>query len=223
MKTTKLLTIVLAIAIIAFLMPTMTFANGHGGGGGHGGGHSGGHGGGYGHSNVAIGIGIGFPIYGGYGYWGGPYYYQYDYYPYYPPVVYAPPPYYPSVVIAQPVVVDQPVIVRREIFQPSYNSDLSGVRVRKAQLLNLLNQGGQAERLQAISELSGYSFDDQVRATLENLLLSDPNAAIREEVTVSFAKVKNRAALPILEKVRVEDSDREVRAAADMAINQIKS
>lgn len=215
MQTAKLVVIV-AIAIITSLTPTMTFANGHGGGHG-GGGH------GYGHSNVSIGIGIGFPMYAGYGYWGAPYYYPYDYYPYYPPVVYAPPAYYPSVVAAPPIVVDQPLVVRREIPQSSYNSDLGSIRVRKAQLLSQLNQGEQTERLQAIDELSGYSFDNQVRATLENLLLSDPNAGIRKEVTVSFAKVKNRDALPVLEKVRVEDPDRDVRAAADMAINQIKS
>lgn len=106
MKTPKLLMVVIIMAIIVSLMPTMAFADGHGGG--HGYGH------GYGHSNVSIGIGIGFPLYGGYGYWGEPAYYPY--YPCYQRVVYAspPPPYYPSVVIAQPAVVAAPVVVRTE-------------------------------------------------------------------------------------------------------------
>lgn len=49
-----------------------------------------------------------------------------------------------------------------------------------------------------------------------------PNDATRKGVAVSFGKVKNQKALGVLEKVRVEDSDKEVREAADRAINRIK-
>ncbi|MDO8303852.1 MAG: hypothetical protein Q7T18_11480 [Sedimentisphaerales bacterium] len=134
MKTNKLLIIVATIVIIASIMPTMAFAGGHGGG--HGRGHGGGH------SNWSIGIGIGFPAYGGYGYWGNPYYY-----PYYPPVVYAPPPYYPPVVVvAPPVVAVPPVVVRGDtppiavirddaitsyVNVPNSNGSITPVRIRR--------------------------------------------------------------------------------------------
>ena len=135
MKTTKLLTVIIAIAITTSLMPTMAFAGGYGGG--HGGyGHGGGyHGGGWG--NVGISIGIGFPVYSGYGYWGEPAYYPY--YPYYPPVVYAPPPYYPPVVVVAapaPVVLAPPVVIKDDTIT-SYvnitnsNGSFTPVRIRR--------------------------------------------------------------------------------------------
>jgi hypothetical protein len=134
MKRARFLTIGIALLIIASVSPTMAFANGHGSGGGHGYGHGGGyHGGGWG--NVGISIGIGFPIYGGYGYWGGA-----AYYPYYPSVVYAAPPYYPPVVVASPVVVRsdaQPIAVLKEdaitsyVNVPNSNGSVMPIRIRR--------------------------------------------------------------------------------------------
>jgi uncharacterized protein (TIGR03000 family) len=84
------------LATAAFaLSPGTTAAQHHGGGGHAGGGHPGGgtwHGGGWHDGGWHVGIGIGYPWYGGYGYRGyygySPYYYgdrwgDYDTYPYY--------------------------------------------------------------------------------------------------------------------------------------------
>ena len=184
-------------------MPAMVFAGHHG--------H-------HGHrSHYSYSIGIGVPSCWGYDYWAGPYPYYYSYYPYYPSPVYVAPPYYSA------VVVERPIVLRNQISTQGSTGDFRDVRIRKVQLLEQLKAGAQAERLQAINELAGFSFDEQVRGILENILLSDPDSAIREEVAVSFGKVKNHAAIGVLEKVRVNDTDRNVREAADTAINQIKS
>lgn len=120
MKTTKLVVIIVAIAIIGFSIPTAALAGGH--------------------VRVGIGIGIGVPVYAGYGYWAGP---CYPYYPYQARVVYvAPPPVVvvPPVVVAPPVVVrsePQPVAVVREDAITSYvnvlnsNGSITPVRVRR--------------------------------------------------------------------------------------------
>ncbi len=217
MKTLKLLTLIVVAAAIIIVMPATVLAGGHG------------HGHGHGHSSVSFGIGFGY--YGWPGYY--PYYYPYYSYPYYypyysyyyPGVVYVDP-YYPPAVAAAPVVVQQPAVANPN---PQYNysapvdNDFANIRQRKAMLLNQLNNGQKAERLQAISELAGFSFDDSVRKALEDVLVSDPDASLRKEAADSFGKVKNQGALHTLEKVKIADLDAEVRQAADNAINKIKS
>ncbi len=246
----RVLMLIVLVGAVLMLMPGMVFAGGHGGGGhgggGHGGGghHGGGHGGGGhygGHTNYSFSFGFGYygpgpyyyPYYSSYYY---PYYYSsyyyHPYYPYYYPSVGYADPYYPPAVAAAPsVVVPQSVVVGPDAaVVPQYNCQtpvnykgMEQVRQRKTQLLSQLQQADKAAKLEAISELGGYSFDDQVKAALENILLSDPDAAMRKEAAISFGKVKNQGALGILEKVRVQDSDLQVRQAADWAINQIKS
>ena len=207
-------------------MPGLALAAGHGGEG-HGGGGHGGHGGGWGHTNYSFSFGFGY-------YGPGPYYYPfyypyyshyyypsyYPYYPYYdsPGVVYVGPPAAPHVVVQQPIVVQQ-----YSNPAPAYGGDLDKIREKKAQLLGQLQQGDKTERLHAIDQLAGFSYDDQVRGAMENVLQSDPDALIRKAVVEAFGKVKNQKPLGVLEKVRVADSDREVREAADRSINQIKN
>jgi hypothetical protein len=196
---TKLLIIVLAGGML-MLMPGMVFAGGHGGHGGHGGGHGHGHGGG--HSDWMFSFGLGY-------YGSGPYYYP-DYYPYYssyysPRVVYVDPP-------PPPPVAERPAALRQ--YDPqvqAYKSEL--VKKREKELLDKLQQGDNASRMQTIDLLAGFSSDDRVRGALENVLQSDPNAATRKAVAETFGRVKNQKALEVLE----------VRQAADRAINRIKS
>jgi len=76
-------------------------------------------------------------------------------------------------------------------------------------------------RKEAIKELAGFSFDDNVRAALENVLLSDPDPELRKEAAQTFGKVKNTKALAVLEKARVEDSSEDVRKEANQSIKKI--
>lgn len=198
MKTSKLLILVIAAAITGMLIPAAVSA----------------------HGRVSVGVGIGY--YGGHyrhhGHWGG----HYWGWPYCSEVVFVDP--FPDVIVERPVVVKEPIVVvpQQSYPEPVYDG-LDKIRLKKTSLLSQLEVGGKTERLYAISELAGFSFDEQVKAELEKILLSDPDAAMRKEAALSFGKIKNQGALGVLEKVRVADSDKEVREAADWAIKQIKS
>lgn len=222
MKTTRFLMLVILVATIGLLMPVSALAR----------------------TRVSIGVGIGFPVgyYGHYGpywhhgYWGGPwypYYYGPDVVyvdPYYPPPVIVAPPYVAPapVIVPPPMAAPAPVVVRpplppQSIPAPVNNAGVEKIRLRKSQLLSQLKEGTKEQKLYAVGELGGYSWDDEVKAALENVLLSDPDPQMRSQAADSFGKVKNPNALSVLEKVRVEDSDIGVRQAADSAIKQINS
>jgi HEAT repeat protein len=141
----------------------------------------------------------------------------------------------PAVVVEHPVVVGRPkVVVREKVVVSKEKNDCSTkcdpdtsrlfkrLRSEKKQLLRRLRIGDKDERRKAISELAGFSFDERVREALEKVVLGDPDPELRMEAIKSFAKVKNKGALPVLEKVRVEDSDKEVRQEADKAIKAIQ-
>ncbi len=138
--------------------------------------------------------------------------------------------------VAPPVIVGAPrVITRRRVvvkpkqyeYKPSYNANnaklFAKLRNKKSELLKTLKIGDKAKRIKAITELAGYSFDDNVRKALEEILLKDTDPELRRQVAESLGKVKNRKVIPTLEKVRVEDSDEGVRAEADKAIKKIRA
>lgn len=211
MKTVKGLALIIIVTALLYGAPSVLGRGGH-----HGGGHR---------SSVSVHIGYGGGYYYGHGWrpgWGYGYYGWHGYYPHY---------YYPPVVVAAPVVVQQPVVVRQEVIAPQYsypaqNANLDGlesVRMIKEQLLGKLNNGQKSDKLQAINDLAGYSFDDTVRGALENVLLSDADADLRKAAANSFGKVKNQGALSALERARIADPDINVRQAADNAINRIKA
>jgi len=239
---TKLLILIMLIGGLGMLMPGLALAagysgDGHGGGwggGGHGGGWGGGghgggwgrggHGGGWGHTNYGFSFGFGY-------YGPGPYYYP-SYYPYYYPSYY---PYYPydysDVVVERPVIVESPPVVitqpaapvqnyRAPAVQTSNNS--ADVRMKKAELLKQLASTDKGERMKAVSDLSGLSYDDEVIAKLTEILLKDPDIGLRKEVINAFARVKNQKVIFTLEGVRISDNSKEVRQAADDAIRQIR-
>ena len=179
-------------------------------------------------AHTSVGFGVGW--HSGYrhgNYWGHgcrPY----RHHRYYSSVVFVDPYWPPPVVVAPPVVVRPPVVVTPPlppaptVSQVNYDG-LDKIRMKKVQLLDQLNSADRTQRLAAVIELAGFSFDEQVKAQLENILLSDPDPVMRIEAAIAFAKVKNTGALPTLEKARVNDSDLSVRQTADSAITQIKS
>jgi hypothetical protein len=146
---------------------------------------------------------------------GGGCYYNYwpDYYVVTPPVVVENPP----VVIEKQTVVAQP-----QGFDESTLELNKNLQNEKSELLKMLQMPDKEQRKQAIDGLAGFSFDDNVRLALENVLLSDPDVQLRKEAAQSFGKVKNTKALPALEKARVEDPNEDVRKAADQTIKKIE-
>jgi len=133
-------------------------------------------------------------------------------------------------VVTSPAVIEKtPVIIEKQIVpaQPQGFDESTlqlnlNLQAEKSELLNQLQTGNKEQRLEATKELAGFSFDDNVRAVLENVLLSDPAPELRKEAARSFGKVKNTKTLPALEKARVEDVDADVRKEADQTIKKLK-
>ncbi len=129
----------------------------------------------------------------------------------------------PTVIERTPVVIErQTVIVQPVQFDESTLQLNMKLQYKKSELLKQLQMPDKEQRMEAIRELAGFSFDDKVRQALENVLLSDPDPELRKEAAHSFGKVKNTKALAALEKARVEDASEEVRKAADEAIRSIE-
>jgi hypothetical protein len=129
----------------------------------------------------------------------------------------------PTVIERTPIVIEkQTVIVQPQQFDESTLQLNISLQYKKSELLKQLQMPDKEQRMEAIKELAGFSFDDNVRQALENVLLSDPDAELRKEAAHSFGKVNNTKALPALEKARVEDPSEDVRKAADEAIKSIE-
>jgi hypothetical protein len=129
----------------------------------------------------------------------------------------------PRVIERVPVVIEkQTVIVQPQQFDESTLQLNLNLQYKKSELLKQLQVPDKELRREAIRELAGFSFDDNVRAALENVLLSDPDPELRAEAADAFGKVKNANARPALEKARVEDHSADVRRAADGAIRSIE-
>jgi hypothetical protein len=148
-------------------------------------------------------------------------------------------------VVTQPVVVERPpVVIERQTVVYSTPSTSSGqasspqvvqpqqfdestlqlnmdLQYKKSELLKQLQAPNKEQRREAIDELAGFSFDDNVRYALQNILLSDPDPELRAEAAHSFGEVKNSNARAALEKARVEDPSVDVRKAADEAISSL--
>jgi HEAT repeat protein len=122
-----------------------------------------------------------------------------------------------------PVVIEkQTVIVQPQQFDDSTIQLNMDLQYRKSELLKQLQAPDKELRRGAIRELAGFSFDDNVRCALENILLSDSDAELRAEAACAFGTVKNANAKAALEKARVEDPSADVRRAADEAIRNIE-
>jgi hypothetical protein len=131
----------------------------------------------------------------------------------------------PRIIETAPVIIEKETIVAQPA-ETEYDEEtqalFEALRYKKNQLLDQLKTGYKKQRREAIKELAGFSFDDEVRQALESVLLLDPDAELRQEVVKAFAEVKNTKALPALEKARVEDWSEDVRKEADKAIKNIK-
>jgi HEAT repeat protein len=130
-------------------------------------------------------------------------------------------------VVRPPVVESQPATVQPNVVQPKNVDEdtlklYKNLREKKSELLTKLQTGDKDTQIQAIRDLAGFSFDDNVRLSIESALFTSVDAQIRIEAAQALGSVKNTKALPALGKARVDDSDAGVRRAADAAIRNIE-
>lgn len=170
---------------------------------------------------VHIGFGYHYPHHYWHSYW----------YP--PPFYYAGYPYwwddyYPDVIVERPTVYVRETTSPAQVYRTPAAPDeetlklFASIRNKKAELIKQLQSADKAERIKAIAELAGLTYDDQVREKLKDILLKDADPDLRKEAAMAFGKTKNDALITILEEVRVNDDNKEVRQAADQAIKNIK-
>jgi hypothetical protein len=173
------------------------------------------------------------------GWWPGYYDYYYPHYPGY--YVVAPPP--PTVIVQrppviveqQPVVVQppavappavvekQPVVVQPKDVDENTQKVFKDLRYKKSELMRKLEIGDRDSRIQAIRDLGGFSFDDNIRQAIENVLLTNSDSQLRLEAAQALGSVKNTKSLPALQKARINDSELSVRQTADAAIRNIEA
>ena len=142
--------------------------------------------------------------------------------------------YYPGFVIERPVViqrktivVQKPVVLVQENKITAKTDEetlklFASIRNKKDNLLEQLGVSDRQERIKAIEELAGYSYDDKVIEKLKDILLKDPDVELRKEAAKAFGEGRNRAVVSILEQAKTSDSDESVRREAESAIAAIK-
>ena len=152
-------------------------------------------------THVSVGIGFSFPLYHHDFHH---HYYGRHYRPYWGPVILGGgywydwgPSYYidtpPVIVERTPIVIEkQPVVVQPKTVNENTFKDL---RRKKSELLKILQIGDKDNRIKAINELAGFSYDDKVRQAIEKVLLSDPDVELRLTAAQTLGKVKNPKAL----------------------------
>lgn len=96
------------------------------------------------------------------------------------------------------------------------------MRRRQSELLKAVKIGDKENRLSAIRELAPFSFDANVRAALEDVLLSDPDAEVRKQAATSLGKTEDPNVTAALKIAKEKDPDRGVRQAAYRAIIMIE-
>lgn len=75
--------------------------------------------------------------------------------------------------------------------------------------------GSKEEKIEAIKNLVGFSFDKKVEIALTKILLTDADPDLRRQVAESLGKINNKAFLVALEVARQDTDDsvsREVKA-----------
>jgi HEAT repeat protein len=119
-----------------------------------------------------------------------------------------PPPLPPTVTYIAPAHVDERI--------------LEYVQNRKAELLKQVLSTDKAERIRAIVDMAGLTFDEAVRESLKNIATKDTDPDLRMEAVRALGKSKNLQVIPILEDVRVNDDNKEIQQTADQAIKDVK-
>jgi hypothetical protein len=122
-----------------------------------------------------------------------------------------------------PIVINRRPSVKAPADNPAPKPQISqSMRQQLDELLRVLKIGDKENRIGAIHELAPFSFDTKVRAALEEVLLSDPDAELRKQVAISLGKTENSNVTSALKMAKAKDPDRGVRQAAYRAIIMIE-
>lgn len=95
-------------------------------------------------------------------------------------------------------------------------------QLEKSELVETLTNGRTEQRIEAIRNLAGFSSDDNIRKTLENTLISDPDPELRKQAARSLGNAVSHSAVVALEKSKAQDPVRAVRQEAYRSIIKIK-
>lgn len=122
-----------------------------------------------------------------------------------------------------PIVINRPLRVKAPAESPRPKPQISQrMREQQSELLRRLRIGDKENRLGAILELAPFSFDANIRAALEEVLLSDPDAELRKQVATSLGRTENPNVTAALKIAKAKDPDRGVRQAAYRSIIMIE-
>ncbi len=142
---------------------------------------------------------------------------------------------YPDVLFDSPVIIERPAIIVHEAASPAQtiykeyvpaarqsSETFADARNKKNELLKQLQSTDNSEKSKAIANLAGFTFDEQVREKLKNILLNDPNTDLRKDVATAFGKSNNEKVIPILEQAKAADNNKQIQQEIDQAIRKIK-
>ncbi len=96
------------------------------------------------------------------------------------------------------------------------------IRLKKADLLELIKSPEKELRAKAVEGLVGFCFDKEVRAAMEDVLLSDPEVELRRQAAKALGRVSNKEVLSALQAAKAGDPDHGVRQEAYKSIILVK-
>jgi len=96
------------------------------------------------------------------------------------------------------------------------------IRLKKADLLELIKSPEKELRVKAVEGLTGFCFDKEVRAAMEDVLLSDPEVELRRQAAKALGRISNKEVLSALQAAKAGDPDHGVRQEAYKSIILLK-
>ena len=128
----------------------------------------------------------------------------------------------PEVVTKRRVIVEEPEYYEDVEYDEDTAALFEEIRRKKSELLKRLKVCDKDKCKKAIRELASFSFDDEVRLALEDILLTSPDVELRKEVAKALGKTSNKKVLAALQEAKVYDPSMEVRLVAHNSILKIK-
>lgn len=96
------------------------------------------------------------------------------------------------------------------------------IRLKKEDLLEMIKSTEKELRAKAVEGLVGFCFDKEVRAAMEDVLLSDPEVDLRRQAAKALGRVSNKEVISALQAAKAGDPDHGVRQEAYKSIILVK-